>query len=366
MEDQGEDAEVVPVSASRPQTRQGGEAASAGSRPLTRVSQEDGSRPSTRMSVDAVALQEQLMLKRADAAQLQDKIDAVTAERDEIQRTCLVGVEAAARHMAWLRSQLQALQPKAKVNVQEEAATPAPGRPKVPKLALPLGGGDSPIHQAPSEPVLVDLEHEKSRRKVLETEARLLRHQLLKWKHEAELLEAEAPKREAELERQRADLMHLSDVLESTRQVIKHMEVERGATTTHGSNNWGETASTQTVGTRSSSEIVAERKVREKTEGRNAKLASKAHKIAQVLAAQRLLIDRLEKQLLKEEGLLEQKDLQLAGEEQLEKKLKASMRRRSDKIVVAALLGRSAKTSNRSASVPPGLEEQEAGQLPPI
>jgi len=75
-----------------------------------------------------------------------------------------------------------------------------------------------------------------------------------------------------------------------------------------------------------------------------------------VVASQQLLIQRLEKTVLKEEGLLEQRDAQLADESRRHLRLKGALRRRSDQAVAQALgWPHGGKKKQRAASVPPGL-----------
>merc|ERR1719220_2005377 len=64
-------------------------------------------------------------------------------------------------------------------------------------------------------------------------------------------------------------------------------------------------------------EAKAERCVRERTEDRAGVLSGKAQKLMSVVSSQQLLIQRLEKQLVKEEDLLEQREKQLVKEEDL-------------------------------------------------
>eukprot|EP00435_Cladocopium_sp_Y103_P059443 s859_g21.t1 len=141
-------------------------------------------------------------------------------------------------------------------------------------------------------------------------ECRNLRHDLSKWRHQVATLENKRPGDEAEVRRLKA-------------------------------------------------EVLVERHVREKAEERGSHLARKAKRLAQVLLAQRLLIQCLEKQLLIEESQLEQKDLRLAGEEKLHLRLKVALRQRSDEIVVDRILGKLSIPRKEKMKVKKAIDETD-------
>lgn len=181
-----------------------------------------------------------------------------------------------------------------------------------------------------------------SRKKSLELQARQLRQDLLKWQHQSEVLEAELPQHEQEIVRIKAELTHASDILESTRHSIRHMEVELGGQEVKpiadGQGHQSQMSSHSAFP--SAVEAEAERRVRHKTEEKNTMLSSKARRLTGVLASQALLIQRLEKQLAKEESQLEQQEQRLVNEERLQAHLSSVMRRRNDEIVLATLLSK--------------------------
>jgi len=76
-----------------------------------------------------------------------------------------------------------------------------------------------------------------------------------------------------------------------------------------------------------------------------------------VLLAQKLLIQRLEKQIAEEELRVEQKELRLAGEEKLHLRLKVALRQRSDEIVVDRILGKLPATQKQKDKVKQSLED---------
>ncbi|CAE7356187.1 unnamed protein product [Symbiodinium natans] len=104
-------------------------------------------------------------------------------------------------------------------------------------------------------------------------------------------------------------------------------------------------------------QVLAEKRLREKAEERGTQLAGKAKRLGQVLLAQKLLIQRLEKQIAEEELRVEQKELRLAGEEKLHVQLKVALRQRSDEIVVDRILGKLSVPRRERDKVKQSLEE---------
>ncbi|CAJ1337647.1 unnamed protein product [Effrenium voratum] len=244
-------------------------------------------------------LQRELEVKRQSCEKLRHHLAATRQEKETVVQSCLAGVEAAQAQMAQMRAELEMLK-------------------------------QAPKDEA--EPSVAD-EEEVSWRQMKLLECRNLRHELSKWRHQVATLEAKRPQDEAEVARLKVEVMHAQDVLESTRHAVRHLEVEQ---------SMGEVPDEdcQMGAPTHSIEVVAERHVRERAEERGSHLAQKAKRLGQVILAQKLLIQRLEKQIITEESLLEQKEMQLAGEEKLHIRLKVALRQRSDEIVVDQILGK--------------------------
>merc|ERR1711939_247892 len=149
------------------------------------------------------------------------------------------------------------------------------------------------------------------------------------------------------------ELTHTLDILTSTQHAVKHHEVEKEFRQAEASPPVPESDCGDAVGEvpllgggHGCVEAHAERLVREGIEGKNVRLSGKAKRLSGVVAAQQLLIQRLEKQLLKEEHHLEQKDEQLRSQGGRVSQLKAIARKHSD-ARVAKMLGVAAEQPNR-------------------
>ncbi|CAE8612375.1 unnamed protein product [Polarella glacialis] len=283
---------------------------------------------------ELLELENRIVTQRAQNEQLQQKLEATTAEMDSAKEACLAGAEAARVQMGRMREELKLLQSyqdafrQQMLEADEEQSSTAPLQ-----------------WQSPAT------EEDRSRRETMQLEARSLRYELSKWRHQVEVLEASRPQQDKEIGRLKAELTHAHDVLESTRHAVRHLEVERIGDEGHeprslnSSGAKGADASGAGLG---SIEAVAERRIREMHEGRGAELQSKSKRLGNVLAAQKLLIHRLQKQLLTEEGSLEQKDARLMGEARLHLRLKVALRQRSDDVVVDTVMG---KIANKQRDV---------------
>lgn len=259
------------------------------------------------------------------------------------------------------------------------------------------------------------VDEEPMRRRALQTQVRAMRHELAKWKHQVDLMEVQKPKEEGEIVKLKAQLTHAADVLDSTRSAARHAEIDRdlaaagldreglaavtaaAAAASSSVAAWGEAAAKgqQLVplvnlvkrdirGT--NMEALAERTIRERTEEKNDMLRGKAKRLNNVCGAQQLLIQRLEKQILKEESSFVQKSMQLGHEAQHHAQLQKALRKRSNAAVAEALglgskgarAGAAARTASATATSP---EQQmapsgsaggsmsrcsSAPQLPPI
>lgn len=262
-------------------------------------------------------LQHELQGRRQALELLRQRLEDCKAEKEASMQSCLVGVEAAQAQMSRMRAELKALkQAKDKEESREQGAA-------------------------------VDDDEAHSRRQMRQVEARALRHELSKWRHQSSILEAERPKQEAEVARLRVELGQAEDVLESTRHAVRHLEVEHrhNAADSAASNGPPKLDKNglpigKDKGGRGNVDAEAERRVREKAEERGSQLSNKVKRLGQVLLAQQTLIQRLEKQILKEDGILETRELRLSGEAKLHVKLKHALRQRSDEIVIERLLGR--------------------------
>lgn len=192
---------------------------------------------------------------------------------------------------------------------------------------------DSNAGKVASAPPYIDKAEEQTRIRALQLEARNLRHELSKWRHQAEMLEAEQPTQEEEIERLKAEMIHIRDVLDSTRLAGRRHEIEqeyRQASTfilqrsasdaqlhtsdDKGSETSGFTSFPLAGGHHSSIHAQVERCLRERTEQKTEVLSDKVKKLTRVAAAQELLIQQLEKEFIKEEQIRDRKDSQLANE----------------------------------------------------
>jgi len=273
--------------------------------------------------------------RRAACRQLQQELEAARAEKDAARSACLAGVDAARTQMARMRAELGLLRQLASPAAAAEGPGPADG------------GGSVASSLAMSQR---QTDEEQSRQQDLQVQARTLRYELSKWRHQVEQLEEERRDQEEELSRLRAQLTHAHDVLESTRHAVRHHEVERNlresglVPLSFDGAGEGEPPALSKLnrvpllgGGHSSIEAKAERCVRERTDKRAGVLAGKAQRLTGVVSSQQLLIQRLEKELLKEEDVLERRQLQLASESRRHLHLKGALRRRSDGVVAAAL-----------------------------
>eukprot|EP00927_Polykrikos_kofoidii_P028709 TRINITY_DN24992_c0_g1_i1.p1 TRINITY_DN24992_c0_g1~~TRINITY_DN24992_c0_g1_i1.p1 ORF type:complete len:557 (-),score=124.36 TRINITY_DN24992_c0_g1_i1:59-1687(-) len=180
-------------------------------------------------------------------------------------------------------------------------------------------------------------EEERVRRQNMQLQVRALRHELLRWQHQAELLERDNPVKENDIVRLKAELTHTTDILESTRNAIQHNEVDRELRRNAEASPQPAQGVPLLGGGHGGVEVKAERGIRQRCEQRNAELSSKAKQLMNITASQQLLVQRLEKALLYEEGELEQKAIRLSQEKGRKQQLKDLLRRRSDDAVASAL-----------------------------
>eukprot|EP00931_Biecheleriopsis_adriatica_P016448 TRINITY_DN12110_c0_g1_i1.p1 TRINITY_DN12110_c0_g1~~TRINITY_DN12110_c0_g1_i1.p1 ORF type:complete len:307 (-),score=92.97 TRINITY_DN12110_c0_g1_i1:188-1108(-) len=297
---------------------------------------------------NAELAQQELELKLRACDQLKIRLEACKREKHTIQQACSAGLEASKAQMAQMRAELKALR-QARESVAAEAAE---------------------VSSSPPARHPVDQDEQRSLMQMRQLEARGLRHELAKWRHQATLLENKRPQEEMELANLKSELQHAHDVLESTRHAVRHLEVETAQATKHDAEAKPAGAPQldknglpvgRGAGGKGNIDALAERHVRERQEERGTKLAGKAKRLGQVVLAQQLLIQRLEAQILKEEDVLERREQRLAGEMKLHLRLKVALRQRSDEIVVEKILGKQAAPlkSKRHGGYP-GLIAEEA------
>lgn len=331
------------------------------------------------VSPEMGALQQDLEAKRADLQQLRQQLQATHAEREAVRGACSAGIGAARAQMVRMQEELAAAR---RLQADAAAAAEGGGNEGQPDAVVVAGAG------APAAGKAAETEEDKSRRQAQQLLARTLRYELAKWRHQVELMSEERPKQEAEIVRMKAQLALHADLLEATRGAARHAEVD--AELAPGLDaammlpshvkalvdpDQAAAAAAAAAGASAADicvEAKAERHIREKTEDKHALLQSKAKKLMGVSAAQQLMVQRMEKQLLKEEGDFEHKASMLAYENRRHTQLKGLLRRRSDKAVLDALFV--ARGPRKADLAQPGgaegLAKSESApqlpQLPPI
>lgn len=213
---------------------------------------------------------------------------------------------------------------------------------------------------APSQMSGAELDKQNALRQALLLKERALRQEVERWKHQVAMQDRQRPREEAEIVKLKAELTHQTDILESTRQAVKHEEVERELTRrgffaaesfphSHASTTDPEKQQKSKAnimagepvplygGGHGGMEARAERHMRQRFEQESDMLSGKVKQLLGITAAQELLKQRLEKALIKEETDLDQKDRQLAFEVRRANALQKNLRRRSDEAVAVAL-----------------------------
>mmetsp|Transcript_86369 Transcript_86369/g.241558 ORF Transcript_86369/g.241558 Transcript_86369/m.241558 type:complete len:383 (+) Transcript_86369:153-1301(+) len=303
-----------------------------------------------------------LIEKRERVQKLQAQLSQAEAEKKGAQRAGLAGIEAARAQMRRLREELAAVKraneaaqeklgaPQAQQDFEDAPAKQAEAPPEVPEVppaqqeqqeervaavegedAVPAVQKDVEAAPAP----IVETEEQRRRHEWLKAEARLLRIELMRLKHEVETLEEKRPQEEEAIVRLKGDLTHTSDILESTRNATRHHELDRQMQLDDARALGIQSASG--VLTRTAAEASVEKGIREKVEHRTTHMAGKAKQLTGIVAAQNLLIQRLEKAVQKEEGCLEHVESKLSYELLRNKQLKGRLRRQKDDAVAAAL-----------------------------
>lgn len=299
---------------------------------------EDGNAPKTGAD-EVAALQQRVESKKAECSQLMAALAQASAEKARAQQAALSGIKAGKTHMERLRSELALVKRWTEAHPTLDANRDASGT----DVAAGVGAeGGASEESSPEEKMLL---------RSHQVQARELRHELSHWKHQVDLHEGRSLKQEDEIVSLKAELTHTRDVYESVQREVKHQEAEREFQAPAGGSiiGGGDTEDQYHVplhgGGHGSIQAHAERVVRESAENRNINLSGKAKRLSGVVAAQQLLIQRLEKQVLEEERALGQKDRQISQNDQSIGQLKAMVRQHSNNLVAGLLF-------QRSASVP--------------
>lgn len=283
----------------------------------------------------------ELEARRQAVQELREAVAALRDERESVRRSCSVGIQAARAQMVRLRAELAAAQ-RTSAHIRSTQSASAHNRSHS-SAGTRLTADDS-----------ADLDTQRATSQGMQLEARCLKLELTKCRHRAVRLEQARPQQEAKLARLGADLTHARDVLESTRTAARHHELEaEGASVPcprledgwHGAPVAGRALTSKKKkralsaadGGRGNVEAAAERVARGAVERKGEELTEKVRRLQRVQGAQQMLIERLEKELLKEESRLQQKDLQIHGEEQRRHRLRSVLRQCSDDMVAAAL-----------------------------
>jgi len=292
---------------------------------------------------EVLGLQQRLDAKKAECIQLQATLAQVSARKLAARQVGLLGIKTAKEHMEKLRSELLAA--KRWIGMQQSPEAKADESGEVDEETL-----------RPAAPNDGLSEEEKMRQRRLQVQVRELQHVLARCKHEFELHEAKRPKQEYEIVALKAELTHTLDIWASTQHAVKHHEIEREfQRLDHGPSMDGSVDPHHVSlhgGGHGSIEAHAERRVREKVEDRNINLSGKAKRLTGVVAAQQLLIQRLQKQVLYEEHLLEFKDRQLLHDDQDISQLRSVVRKHSDAYIAGRLGISPTIPVRRSASAP--------------
>lgn len=309
-------------------------------------------------------LQHVLAERQTECSQLSQLVQRAHAERDAAHRATTAGIAAAKAQHARMKAELQSLaDARRRAAAARDAALAAAAAASDSQQASgrhnteSQDSGDAGANANASVDRSVELPLSASQREVLrlrkqslQLQARELRHELSKWRHLAEKLQAERPEQEAELTRLKAELTHSTDVLQSTKDMVKHHQVERDLRRQGPMADEG-TGSVQLFGGgHGSIEALAERNVRERAERRTESLANKAKQLTSVLASQQLLVQRLEKQLLAEETTLAQRESLLTKEAYMHAQLRGNLRKRSDQAVLGSLFPRNRRPFSKASS----------------
>lgn len=301
-------------------------------------------------------LQSRLDAKLSDIRTLRLELERVAAEKAAAHQAGVAGMRAAKTQLERLRAEL--------VVVRQWRETREQGGED--QWDSEDRSSDCAIH-VPA--CTSEVEESKTKAKALQVQVRRLRHDLGCLKFQVDSLEAKRPRQEDEIIRLKAELVHTLDILDATRYRVQHHEIDREYQMEAIAAASSPTVSPGEVslkgGGHGNIEAQAERHVREDVESKNIRLSGKAKRLTGVVAAQQLLIQRLEKQLVTEEQQLEQKDEQLYYQAHRLSQLKGMARKQSN-LHVAKMVGVSVEQLNMRKAVrsTPSLELYQSASLP--
>eukprot|EP00929_Paragymnodinium_shiwhaense_P002523 TRINITY_DN10279_c0_g1_i1.p1 TRINITY_DN10279_c0_g1~~TRINITY_DN10279_c0_g1_i1.p1 ORF type:complete len:417 (-),score=166.41 TRINITY_DN10279_c0_g1_i1:100-1350(-) len=334
------------------------------------------------VSAELVEWQKRLAEKKEELAKLKDALAKAHKSKEASQQACQAGAAAAKSQMLRLRAELTLARQRLAANAREKAMQEAAAAQAQMAPADGAEGVDAGVDNSSAQPASLklpgaELDKQNALRKALELKERAMRQEVERWKHQVASEEKRRPREEALLVRLKAELTHQIDILESTRQAVKHEEVERelerqgmltsqleqaaqstartlppedvaGASQSYSSQQSRQHASKSKVsnlgepvplfgGGHGGIEARAEREMRQRFEEEGEMLSGKVKQLLGITAAQELLRQRLEKALIKEETELEQRDRQLSFQVKRSQSLQRGLRRRSDEAVAVAL-----------------------------
>jgi len=269
-------------------------------------------------------LQQQLSAKSDTCRQLREDIEACHSRRDAACKAGTAGFAAARQQMLSLQAELDTLR-----RAQPAATTGDEGR------------GEA-LRVLPGSTIEADAAMDQTVKQALELRARHLRRELLKRRHQAEMLTAHLQTRQEEVAQLRHSYRQAQEVLEATRQATQRARADLAAqgraSTLEGP---PQAAVPLHGGGRICAGVKKECHQRESAEAKGEALAGKTKRLKGIHSAQQLLIRKLEQQIRKEEGVLEDRSAQLSlqrqRQQQLKLQMKNSRRRRSDDAVAVAL-----------------------------
>jgi hypothetical protein len=185
-------------------------------------------------------------------------------------------------------------------------------------------------------------DQQKSKDEALKIDLRTLRHELGRWRHQAESLEQSLPKEEEELRYSKSKLTHTMDILESTRTAHAHKLIEAEDAAVKRSSLRSSAKALKNIvplhnGGHGGVEAFAERGIRGKFEHRNDQLSEHQKHLVVDMDSQQQLIHRLEAAISKQEQELEQKNALVAKEISRNERLKMQLQKNSERKIAAAI-----------------------------
>jgi hypothetical protein len=201
----------------------------------------------------------------------------------------------------------------------------------------------SPPREATASLALLDDQRDKAEKSRMDL--RTLRHEMGRWRHQAETLEASLPDEEAELQRLQSELKHTTDILESTRGAYVQRAAEAQEAAKPALKRSASAVLKNIVplhnGGHGGVEAFAERGIRGQMEQRGDELNAHQQLLVGDMSSQQHLIHRLEAALLTQEQELDQKTKLVAKETSRNDRLKARVRKNNERLVAVAIGARS-------------------------